>query len=330
MSAIKAAPIWEAMRRDFTAISGFSMAISFVAAVVLCIQITQMKAAPEWQISGATVWAVQLAIFGTAVYAWRPGISLSGWILGILLLILVSLSLTTTTALALTFIQGLGDFPSSFNRTSALGPRVCAAFFSLMVFYPVRVVLPIRRERPRRKRFVADGDATSMAIAGAEGDPALLLVGGDDAIPVWDARRRAVPGGISTSDSVPALELEGTVDLPLSAVLAQIPRELWGENAQGYTPSHPVAIPMEVVVPQLKEARIVVRLLDLYTWLPPGAVRAPAELDHERQSELILLPLELVVPQLPLEVFELPPATPPAWAHMDENESVLFATIPAR
>lgn len=94
------------MRRDFTAISGFSMAISYVAAVVLCLQITQMKAATEWQISGITVWAVSLAIFGTAIYAWRPGISLSGWILGLLVLTLVSLSLTTSTAIVLAFVQG--------------------------------------------------------------------------------------------------------------------------------------------------------------------------------------------------------------------------------
>ncbi len=118
------------MRRDFTAISGFSMAISYVAAVVLCLQITQMKAAPEWQISGITVWAASLAIFGTAIYAWRPGISLSGWILGLLVLTLVSLSLTTSTAIVLAFVQGGGDFPVSMGRASTLAPRICAAFFS--------------------------------------------------------------------------------------------------------------------------------------------------------------------------------------------------------
>jgi len=318
--------LWEAMRRDFTAISGFSMAISFVAAVVLCLQITQMKAAPEWQIAGATVWIVQLAIFGTAVYAWRPGISLSGWILGILLLILVSLSLTTTTALTLAFLQGVGDFPSAFSRTGSLGPRVCAAFFALMVSYPVRILLPIRRERPIRKRS-RDGDADAGIAAG--GDPAVLLVGGDQAIPVWDARNRPV-GSSAPSTSISSLELDGTIDLPLGAVLAQVPRELWGDTAGDYASSHLVSVPVEVVVPQLKEARIAIRWLDLYEWLPPGAGRAEPELGHDKRDELVLLPLELVVLQLPPEVFELPEATAPAWAHVDENESVLFATIPAK
>ncbi len=314
------------MRRDFTAISGFSMAISFVAAVVLCIQITQMKAAPEWQIAGATVWIVQLAIFGTAVYAWRPGISLSGWILGILLLILVSLSLTTTTALTLAFLQGVGDFPSAFSRTGSLGPRVCAAFFALMVFYPVRVLLPIRRARPVRKRSKG-GNADAGATA--EGEPAVLVVGGSQAIPVWEARNHPA-GSSGPSTSISSLEFDGTIDLPLSAVLAQVPRELWGDGAGDYAPSHPVSVPIEVVVPQLKEARIVVRWTDLYEWLPPGAGRTETELGHDKNNELVLLPLELVVPQLPAEVFELPEATAPAWAHVDEEESVLFATIPAQ
>jgi hypothetical protein len=326
VSAIKAALIWEAMRRDFTAISGFSMAISFVAAVVLCLQIAQMKSAPEWQIAGATVWIVQLAIFGTAVYAWRSGISFSGWILGILVLIFVSLSLTTTTALTLAFIQGTDDFSSAFNRTGSMGPRVCAAIFALMVFYPLRVLLPIRKARPVRKRFKPGETEVETQ---KDGDPALLLVGGDQTIPVWDARNRGGGGGGAPLTSVSSLALDGTIDLPLSAVMAQVPRELWGDAVDEYSPSHPVSIPIEVVGPQLKEARIVVRWPDLCEWLPPGAGRVDVELGHGEQEELVLLPLEFVVPQLPHEVFELPEATLPAWAEGDEDGSVLFATIPA-
>jgi len=315
------------MRRDFTAISGFSMAISFVAAVVLCLQITQMKSAPEWQIAGATVWIVQMAIFGTAVYAWRSGISLSGWILGILLLIFVSLSLTTATALTLAFLQGTDDFASAFTRTGSMGPRVCAALFALMVFYPLRVLLPIRKARPVRRRFKP---GETEAEAPKEGDPALLLVGGDQTIPVWDARNRSAGVGGAPSTSMSSLELDGTIDLPLGAVLAQVPRELWGEAAGQYTSSHPVPIPVEVVVPQLKEGRIMVRWPDLCEWLPPGAGRADVELGHDKREELVLLPLEFVVLQLPHEVFELPEATLPAWAEVDEEESVLFARIPAK
>ena len=304
------------------------MAISFVAAVVLCLQITQVQAAPEWQISGLTVWAVSLAIFGTAIYAWRPGISLSGWILGILVLTLVSLSLTMGTAAVLAFVQGGGDFTAAMGRTSTLAPRMCAAFFSLMVFYPLRLLLPVRKPRkPDRRRF-AQSAAAQEAGAG-EGDPAVLLVGGDQAIPVWEMRSR--PGAArQSSDTLTSLELDGSVDLPFDVLLAQVPRDMWGDGAEGYSASLPVPVPLEVIFPQIKEARVVMRLADLRQLLPPGAMKDPSDTDLDREEGLVLLPLELIVPQLPPEALELPPPSPPAWATVDEDESVLFATIPAK
>jgi hypothetical protein len=304
------------------------MAISFVAAVVLCLQITQAKAAPEWQISGLTVWAVSLAIFGTAIYAWRPGISLSGWILGILVLTFVSLSLTTSTAVVLAFMQGGGDFAAAMGRASTLAPRMCAAFFSLMVFYPLRLMLPVRKERrPDRRRFAQS--AAANETGGGDGGPAVLLVGGDQAIPVWDMRKRPAAGRQS-SDSLSSPELDGSVDIPLDALLAQIPRDLWGDSAEGYSASLPVPVPLEAIVPQLKEARVVMRLAALRELLPPGAMQDLSDTEPDREDGLVLLPLELIVPQLPPEALELPPPSPPAWAKVDEDDSVLFATIPAK
>jgi len=304
------------------------MAISFLAAVVVCLQLTQIKAAPEWQIAGATAWTVELAIFGTAVYAWRSRISLSGWILGILVLIFLRLLLGTTAALSMSLFQNVGHFTTALDRTATLGPRVCMAFFSLMVFYPLRVLLPIRQEhRPDRKRFAERAMAMNTIVASKEGEPAVLLVGHDHTIPVWQTRPK--PGVAAAPDPLPVttIDLEGSIDLPLNAVLAQIPRELWGENAGGYNASHPVPVPLDVIIPQLKEARIAVRLGEIHQWLPPGAMRDPSELDLERGASLILLPLELVVPQIPCEVFELPAPSPPAWANIRENEMVLFATV---
>jgi hypothetical protein len=334
MPAIQAAQVREAMRRDFTAISAFSMAISFMAAVVLCIQIAQIKSAPEWEISGITAWVVEVAIFGTAVYAWRQGISLSGWTLGILVLVFIRLSLATSAAVGLALVQNLSDFNSALERTSALGPRVCSALFALMVFYPLRLLLPIRSYRKSRKQRYAESAAvgTAIAIAG-EGDPALLVGGPGDAIPVWDARGRGSRTGVGhralQEDPLhPVLELEGTVEVPLRILLAQVPPDLLGESAKEYEGSHPVSIPLEVVLPQLREARVAVKLGDLHDWLPPGVMQAPLQFDVEREAALVLLPLELIVPQVPPEALELPPASPPAWAKVGgEAEPVVFATL---
>jgi len=316
------------MRREFTAISAFSMAISFVAAVVLCIQIAQVKSAPEWQISGVTAWVVEVAIFGTAVYAWRQGISLSGWILGICLLVFVRLALATGAALGLALVQNLSDFNVALDRTSALGPRICAALFALMVFYPLRLLLPVRTYSKSRKRRFAESAAvgTAIAIAG-EGDPALVLGGGSDTIPIWDTRPKVSVARVEDSLH-PVVELDGTIEVPLRAVLAQIPPDLIGESAHEYDESHPVSIPLDAIVPQLREARIAVRLGSLHDWLPPGTMHAPLEFDVEREASLVLLPLELIVPQLPPEALELPPPSPPAWAKLSgDTEPVVFATI---
>jgi hypothetical protein len=316
------------MRREFTAISALSMAISFVAAVVLCLQVAQIKSAPEWQISGPTAWAVEIAIFGTAVYAWRSGISLSGWMLGILVLVFLRLALATAAALALNLFQGVTDLTLALDRTATLGPRVCTALFALMIFYPLRVLLPVRSVGKRStKRFAESAAAVSAAGPRRDGDPALVLVGGDQAIPVWDTRAKGSLGNQPQDLARPLMELEGTVEVPLRPLLAQVPEDLWGENVHDYDESHPVPIPLEVIIPQLREARIVARLGDLHEWLPPGTMRAPLEFDLEREAALVILPLEWIVPQLPPEALELPPPSPPAWAKVSETESVLFATV---
>lgn len=330
MSAIQGrAYLWEAMRKDFTAISAFSMAISSVAAVVLCLQIAQIKSAPEWQISGATAWVVEVAIFGTAIYAWRRGISLSGWILGIAGLVLVRLIVATTAAAGLMMAQNLRDFTEALNRTSTLGPRICSSLFALMVFYPLRLLLPLKAVRKAdRGRFARSAAAMgSSSAAAAEGDPALLLVGGTETIAVWDTRARPAAAGGADRTSHPVVDLDGTIELPLRALLAQIPSDLWGESVSEYGESHPVPVPLDVILPQLKEARIAVRLGALHDWLPPGTMRSPLESDLEREAALVLLPLELIVPQLPPEALELPPPSPPSWARVHDSDAVLFATI---
>jgi len=314
------------MRRDFTAISAFSMAISFVAAVVLCLQIAQIKGAPELEIAGPTAWAVELAIFGTAVYAWRPRVTLSGWVLGIATMVLVRVLVATCAGTGLLLVQDTGDIESAIARASTLGPRICASFFSLMVFYPLRVMLPVRTlRRPDRRRF-AESAAVTEANGGAE-DPAMVLVGGDETIPVWDARRKPPARARPGARPVPQVDLDGSLELPLDAVLAQAPQDLWADSAGKHDPSEPVSIPLQAVVPQLSEARVVFTVADLCQWLPPGVLRAPAEPGPEGDVPVVNLPLELVVPRLPAEALQLPPPSPPAWAEVGDADSVLFATV---
>lgn len=317
------------MRREVTAISGLSMAISFMASVVLCLQIAHMKSGPEWQISGLTAWIVEFAIFGAAIYAWRRSVTLSGWVLGILVMLFIRLATSTSAAVGLMLMQVSDEINIALGRTSTLGPRICAAAFTIMICYPLRVMLPVRVAAKRdRKRFANSAAAVEAnSAAPAEGDPAVVLVGSKETIPVWEIRPR-VTGVTRNQDGLPADSgLDGTIDLPLKALLTQVPPELVGEHARDYGESHPVPIPMELIVPQLKEARVLVKLSDLCDWLPPGAMQDLSGRDLESVAGLVMLPLDLIVPQLPPGVLELPPPAPPAWANLDESNSVLFATI---
>jgi hypothetical protein len=207
-------------------------------------------------------------------------------------------------------------------------PRICANFFALIVCYPVRSFLPARLLPDRSAPADISAPGGDFVGPGAPGgDAALWFVRGEERIPVW------VPGKKErgTGEARPPSELadiEGEVELPLKAILAQVPQEMIGPKAATYTDSHMGAIPLAVIVPQLAEARIVVKLDDLADWLPSGALEVPREaLGLDGEPPLVLLPLELVVPHLPESVLELPPPSLPAWAKVAEVEKVSFATI---
>lgn len=317
------------MRKELSAISAFSMFISFLAAVVICIQVAQMKLAPEWQISGFTTWAVELAIFGAAVYVWRTRVSFLGWMLGVLGLIAVRLGLTTAAATGLAITQELDSFGPAFARASALAPRVCSAFFALMVFYPLREFLPLRTERVRLKRQFADSPAAALGERGAEGEPAVVLLGRDeDAIPVWESKPKPAETAATHSVTLPLVDIDGAVEIPLRLLLGQLPAELLSETAREYDESHPVSVPLELVLPQLREARVVLALRDLAECLPPETLKPTALSDPESAKLEVQLPLEEVVPQVPAEALALPSPSLPAWARVTvEVEPVVFATV---
>ena len=318
------------MRREFTVISGFSMAISFAAAVVLCLHISQLPGQTNWGLPPFTMWALEAAIFGTAVYVWRPTASLGGWSFGILALVTLRLLLTTSVAVVLTVMQGSPYFAPALVKAGLLAPRLCAAAFSLMVFYPLRVLLPTRAAEavPDTSRF-ANSEAVDAAEArdGKEA-PSVVVLSAGEKVPFWQAEDSPAVAAQRHSDPVLGEEMEGQVSLPLPLLLSLLPDELLGNKPVRNEESLEVAIPLASIVPQLKEARILVSFADLHEWLPAGTMKKPPDSDSEAADEFntVILPLAWVVPRLPSEVLELPPPSPPAWAEVEEEEPVVFAT----
>jgi len=318
------------MRREFTVISGLSMAISFAAAVVLSLHISQLPDQTNWGLPPFTLWALEAAIFGTAVYIWRPTASLGGWTFGILALVTLRLVLTTSVALVLTAMQGSSYFAPALAKATLLAPRLCAAAFSLMVFYPLRVLLPTRVVG-----VVSDTSrfASSEAVEAAEArdgkeTPSVVVLSDGEKVPFWQGDDSPAASARRRSDPVLGEAMDGYVNLPLPLLLSLLPDELAGNKQVRNQESVEVAVPLASIVPQLKEARILVSFADLHEWLPAGTMKKPPGSDSEAADEfnMVILPLAWVVPRLPSEVLELPPPSPPAWAEVKEEEPVVFAT----
>ncbi len=312
------------MRKEFTAVSTLSAILLFTAGMVLCMQVANIKSGAGAAISGPVLWAVEVAVFGATVLGWRPKVSFAGWILGIAVVAVMRIALVSGAGMVLAITRETTNMGPAMSQTSAFLPRMCAAGFALMICYPFRFLLPLR-EAEIGKGF-RDGSA-----ARGNGEDGLLIVtmrdrGGQPAeSPRGDARMHSSSGILS---SVPLVE--GEVELPLSTVLALMPEHLITDRALALGDTETLAIPLEVIVPQLKEARVVFNVTELRSWIPLAVRKAlvqPADSDIETENGLVALPLELIIPQLPAEVLELPPPSPPAWAQVDAAERVVFATV---
>lgn len=317
----------EAMRKDLTSISVFSMAISFVAAIVVCMQVGQMEALPGWKMPEAILWSLEVAIFGVAVLAWQPQVSLLGWVMGIGVLSVLRSVLGLAAAVTLVAVQDAGQVLPAIDQMSQLAPRLCAALFALMVCYPLRVLLPVKplERSTDRTRFATGVAANAGERESGEKGSGLMIMAASGAGKA--ALAEAAPWAQAEEQHLSSGPVKGTIELPLSVLLAELPQELVTDRAANHDESELVSIPMQVVVKQLREAQIVVTLDDCYDWLPSGVMGSPGEFAvSDEGAASVILPLELVVPQLPPEVFELPPPSPPAWAEAEVEDSVVFAT----
>ena len=320
------------MRKEFTAIGAFSTILAFIAGAVLCMQVSQMKAQAGVEISAPVLWAVEAAVFGTAVYVWQSQVTVAGWILGIAGLTGVRLALVSAAGLMLAVMQETANVAACLQETSQLPPRACAMAFALMVCYPLRTFLPLRAVEIRRKgKGFAESAAVKSAALGVEdADRGLLIVTVKDRASAARQSPRPGPEGL-VPDVFAAPGIEGEIELPLSTLLALFPEDILTDRALALGDTESMAIPLEVVHPQLKEARVVFSVTDLRSLLPAAVRKAlvqSSDSDLEVENTLVSLPLELIVPQLPLEVLELPPPSPPPWAgaEMKAGEGVVFAT----
>jgi hypothetical protein len=318
----------EAMRREFSAIGALAAAISFLAAAVLCTELSQTRIFSGWQPTAPAQWTLELALFGVAVLVWRGDVSLGGWMVGIVALAAARAALSATCAVALTELHPGFSFGRALQQASGCEPRLAAAVFSVLVCYPLRGLLPAGKREGRRspaegrEKEEARGDASLWIVRGEEKLQVLLSPAGERASA---GGRREAPTAVVTIASPE--QIPGSITLPLSSVLPRIPQDDVSRLASEYPPDHPVSIPLFLIVPQLKEAQIFVRLEEMQRLLPSGVLVTQPDGGPQGEPLLVSLALADVVPALPAEVLELPPPSPPAWADLPDPESVVFATV---
>ncbi len=311
------------MRKEFTGISALSAIIAFTAGIVLCMQVSHVKPPAASAVAAPMLSIIEIAIFGTAVFAWQTRVSFFGWMLGIAGLWLMRMALVSGAAGVLAIGSGTMNVGPAFRDASNLLPRLCAVGFALMVAYPFRILLPIRDAQPRSRS--KNGQAPN-------GDKELELL-------IVTAKERAANAPAPKAEPKPqanvgilssAPTIDGEVELSLSGVLALMPENLVTDRALALSDTEVVRIPLTAILPQLKEAQVVFNVGELREWIPLTVRKAlvqPDQSDIETENGLVALPLNLVVPQVPAEAFELPPPSPPAWAKVDADEHVVFATV---
>ncbi len=318
------------IRKEFTALSAFSVIAACAAGAVLCAQFSQTELQLGMAASGPVLWAVEAVVFGTAIFIWYPRVSFVGWLLGIVGLMTVRVALVSAAGVVIVYAHRVPNAGAALEQAQRLVPRACAVLFSLMACYPLRVFLPLREARSvgKRRSFADSAAVKSAAAGGGEGDGGLLIVtvkgrGSDESQLQPPIPPHRGPG------MVPQLNVEGEVELPASSILALLPDELVTDKALAIGEAQTVTIPLHIVHPQLREGQVLFTASELRGMLPPAVRKAlaqPGDSGPEVENMPVSLPLEHIVPQLPAEALELPPPAPPAWAEVDESQKIVFAT----
>jgi hypothetical protein len=314
------------MRREITAINAMSMAIGLLAGAVLCMHVAQLRQLPALDVSERLLSIIEVVIFGAAVYIWRPTASLGGWVGGVTVMVIIRLALAWTAVLGLTMADTAFTLPQALARVSTTAPRFAAVLFSLMAGYPLRSLVPTSASQSKR-RFAGSPAVRSAAGPQADGDSGLLIVTVKDrAATGVEPPKAAQP----TESSVvrPVLAVALPIEVPLSALLAELPREMVTDKARQMSDGRAVVLPADSILPQLAEAQVRLGIHEFTELLPSNvrkALLSPSDISLE--FDQVDIPLELIVPQLPADAFALAPASPPEWADVDETDGIVFATV---
>ncbi|KPJ64796.1 hypothetical protein AMK68_00475 [candidate division KD3-62 bacterium DG_56] len=120
------------------------------------------------------------------------------------------------------------------------------------------------------------------------------------------------------------LAADGDVEVPALVIFKQLHQVgAIDQSVVARVPSDlAVSIPIALVAPGLREGAVVLPISALAPYLPDHLERdgLVAEPDEMTTEPMIMLPLEIVVPQIPKEAFVLPAMPSPEWMSLEREE----------
>lgn len=303
------------MRRGFSPTSAFGALLVGAGAVLLCSRLAQSQS-PQLPISWWLTLALELGVYAALLALFDVPKSLIAYPVGALLLAAVRWGIMLASAGIVTASSGTDLWQEAKAMDGLLIPRLAAMAFAVIAVLPLRDVLQVQRGEAqpptlRQEREASDSEATLLFGSGS------LTAGAGLGTAVQDEDGDGPAAGILDNSVEETVEIEGSMLLPCEVALKNVPAERLNGQIE---PGTQIEVPLRLIVPQLKEARVLIDMEELAAQLPLGLL--------DRDGPAVELPLNEVVSRLPAEVLQRPKATPPAWAQVDvQVEESLFTAV---
>lgn len=299
------------MRRGFSPTSAFGALLVAAGAVLLCTRLAQAQS-PHMPISSFLALALELGIYAALLALFDVPKTVVAYPIGAAVLAAVRWGIVLASAAIITGRSGGDVWQEAASIDRLLIPRIASMVFAVIILFPLRDVLQVQSgitepAAPAEEKATSGSDAMLLFGAGNSGAGSSGAVGDEES-------ETAEASAMAAEE---AAQIEGSIVMPAQAALKNVPQDR--VNGQ-VDPGLEIDVPLSIIVPQLKEARIMMNVDDLSALLPVGTLDA--------EGPPVELPLDEVVVRLPAEVLERPKATSPAWAHVEAQvEELLFTAV---
>jgi len=304
-------------------VTGIAAAVLMAAGgILLSAHLSAVRGLPA--IEQRSALPIELAFYLLVMVVVGRRYSLQGYLLGIGCMLGMRLLIDTAAVAWLLLQQHASAVVIADHVFSSTPVWVGSAVMAALSLSPLAGLLPERARADRRARLMAEVEqnrrqqtapAASPVVEQVRPEPALYVPAGEQTPKAPVAPRHL--------DRRVMRQVEGWVEIPTQAIVAQLPESLLGKEAAN---GGVARVPLSVVLPELPEGRVRVRLTEVIDCLPEGCLRPDLGVFGSEAPE-IDLPLEVIVPQLPEEVLEVEAARPPVWLKVDpELERTLFVS----